>query len=125
MRHHGGVIELHTPRACAAVDAGRGGRLAGLAVDGRELLVGPPDAADRGLGWGCFLMAPWAGRIAGGRLSWHGHLHRLPLSVGPDALHGVVYDRPWTIEQATPTEVVLGCRLTATPCRSAARPASD
>jgi aldose 1-epimerase len=41
-----------------------GGRIASFVVDGRELLVTSGDAP---FWWGCFPMAPFAGRVRRGR----------------------------------------------------------
>ena len=42
-------------------------------------------------------MAPWAGRIADGRLEWEGGTHRLRRNAGGHSLHGVVFDIPWLV----------------------------
>ncbi|MFI5262073.1 MAG: aldose 1-epimerase [Candidatus Limnocylindrales bacterium] len=105
------MILLRADGVSARIDSDRGGRLASLAVGGRELLVGPPDAHGRSLDWGCFLMAPWVGRIADAQLAWRGRRHRLPRTMGRHAIHGVVYDRPWSIDGATADEATLTCLL--------------
>lgn len=105
------MIALQRGRVALRVDERRGGRLSSFEVGGLELLIGAPDADDRSIRWGCFLMAPWAGRIENGILDWDGVRHRLPLTDGRHALHGLVFDRPWELETATPTEAVLSCRI--------------
>jgi aldose 1-epimerase len=105
------VIAIQRGRVALLVDERRGGRLSSFEVDGRELLIGAPDDRDRSIRWGCFLMAPWAGRIENGILDWDGVRHRLPLTDGRHALHGLVFDRPWQVEGATATEAVLSCRI--------------
>jgi aldose 1-epimerase len=105
------VIALQRGGTALLIDVRRGGRLGSFEVDGRELLVGAPDADDRSIRWGCFLMAPWAGRIENGILDWDGLRHHLSLTDGHHALHGLVFDRPWQVETATPTEAVLSCRI--------------
>jgi aldose 1-epimerase len=42
-------------------------------------------------------MAPWAGRVDHGRFTFEGRAHQLPLGMPPHAIHGVVYDRAWTV----------------------------
>jgi aldose 1-epimerase len=78
----------------AIVLPGDGGRLGSVTVDGAELLMthgsGPID-------WGSYPMAPWAGRVRHGRFGFGGVEHRLPITLAPHAIHGVVYDRPWTV----------------------------
>lgn len=105
------MIVLQRGRATARIDEERGGRLASLDVDGRELLVGAPDGDDRSIRWGCFLMAPWAGRIENGLLTWGVFQHRLRLVEGPHAIHGLVFDRPWEVEDARDSEAALSCRI--------------
>jgi aldose 1-epimerase len=105
------VIELAAGSARLAIDPARGGRLASLAIDGRELLLGPPDADDRSTGWGCFLMAPWPGRLADGRFDWRGRSIHVPLTHGRHAIHGLLWARPWTVGSTSTTAAVLSCEL--------------
>lgn len=105
------LIRLHAADASVAIDPERGGRLASLEVGGRELLVGPTSDEDRSTQWGCFLMAPWPGRLAGGRLRWAGHDYQLTRTSGDHAIHGVVHDRPWSVTRAGTNVVELACPL--------------
>jgi aldose 1-epimerase len=73
-----------------------GGRLGSVTIGGRELLV-PGDPRDP-ISWGSYPMAPWAGRVNLGRFSFDSRTHQLPITMPPHAIHGVVYDRPWSIE---------------------------
>jgi aldose 1-epimerase len=102
-----GPILLHAGSAIASVDAGRGGRLASLVVRGHELLIGPPDPDDRSIGWGCYLMAPWPGRLSHGRLVFRGKAHQLRRNYGRNAIHGLVFDRPWAVLSRSATEIAL------------------
>lgn len=74
------------------MDLEHGGRLASLVVDGLSLLV---DEEPDPLEWGCYLMAPYAGRVRHGRFVFDGREHVLPLNRPPHAQHGTVYDVPW------------------------------
>jgi aldose 1-epimerase len=105
------LIELRSGNTTATIDADRGGRLASLTVDGRELLVGPPDSDDAGILWGSFLMAPWCGRIADAVLDWDGRSYRLPATLDPHAIHGTLWNQPWAVESATGDEATLTARL--------------
>ncbi|HTS14068.1 MAG TPA: hypothetical protein VMH24_00250 [Candidatus Sulfotelmatobacter sp.] len=105
------TIRLRAGDCAVTVDAARGGRLASLTIAGRERLVTAADAADRSVRWGCYLMAPWPGRLAGGRLPWRGVEHQLRRTPEGHALHGVVHDRPWQVERATLTQAALSCAL--------------
>jgi aldose 1-epimerase len=86
------------------IDPEHGGRISSIVVDGMELLV---TAADSPLDWGCYPMAPFAGRVRNGRFNWAGREHQLGRNLPPHAIHGTVYDQPWQVEHAEPTDAVL------------------
>jgi galactose mutarotase-like enzyme len=88
------VIRLAAGAATAAVDPDAGGRLASLVLAGDERLVTEGDGPTQ---WGCFPMAPWAGRVREGRFHWSGVEHQLPLRLPPHAIHGTVLDRRWEV----------------------------
>ena len=94
----GESLVLEAAGARVVVRPEEGGRLGSVIVAGRELLV---TSDPQGLiHWGSYPMAPWAGRIRRGRFAFDGREHRLPLGMPPHAIHGVVYDRPWTVRSA-------------------------
>ncbi len=102
MRGVGGVggrrpdeVVLEAGGARVVVMPSRGGRLGSVRLAGAELLV--TRRADGPLHWGAYPMAPWAGRIRHGRFTFGGRDHQLPLAMPPHAIHGVVWDRPWTV----------------------------
>ncbi|CAN5228148.1 aldose 1-epimerase [soil metagenome] len=81
------------------VDPVAGGRLVGLAVGGRQLLMpAPPDSTPAH--GGCYPMVPWAGRIRYGRFSLLGRDVQLEIDAPPHALHGLAYRRPWRVTSA-------------------------
>lgn len=90
----------------AVVDEGHGGRLASLVAHDKERLVGP---ADDPFGWGCYPMAPWAGRVADARVA--GTDIELEANYGRHTMHGAVYDQPWTVDHATDHRIALHCDL--------------
>ena len=100
------MIRLVAGGARLLVDTEHGGRIASLVVAGRELLVtsgyGP-------FGWGCFPMAPFAGRLRDARLAFAGRTHELPANEAPHALHGIVAERPWHAIDGEPS--AIGCEL--------------
>lgn len=104
------MIELASGGARLAIDVDRGGRIASWSIDGRELLVGPPGPDDRSIRWGCFLMAPWAGRLADGRFrAEDGRPGQVPRTHGRHAIHGLLWARPWTVAEASADRAVLTC----------------
>jgi aldose 1-epimerase len=86
------------------VDPEQGGRMASLRIGEREVLVtegwGP-------IRWGCYPMAPFAGRIRDGRFTFRGRDVRLPLNLPPHAIHGTVFERPWEVVSHADDHLVL------------------
>jgi aldose 1-epimerase len=87
-------LRLTAGDSTLAVSPHDGGRIASLVVAGRELLA---RVADEPIFWGSYPMAPYAGRVRDGRFTFAGRDWTLPLGMPPHAIHGVVYNRPWTI----------------------------
>lgn len=75
-----------------------GGRIAHIRHDGREWLVGEAEAGPAAIGWGCYPMVPWAGRIRRGHFVFDGRPHALPTTFGGHAIHGVAFTRPWELD---------------------------
>lgn len=93
------------------VDVSAGGRLAQIVV-GTQPLLRPPHTDDRrALDWGCYPMAPWAGRLRGGHFELDGTLHHFAPNFGEHAIHGLVFDREWTIDEQQPTTLTMSCAL--------------
>ena len=91
-------IVLESADARLTIDPAAGGRFASLVVGGHELLVTEGDGP---IWWGCYAMAPFAGRIRDGRFRFRGRGYRLPLTMPPNAIHGTVLDRRWEVSSAT------------------------
>jgi aldose 1-epimerase len=102
------VIVLEAGPARAEVVTDLGGRVGSLTVDGDELLV---TGTDQTWMWGSFVMAPWVGRLAGGRFTHDGVTHQLAVNLPPHAIHGTVALRPWRVDTATATSAELTCEL--------------
>lgn len=89
-----------------------GGRWTSLRVDAFDLLTAVElPGAHPPVTRGCFVMAPFAGRLGYGRLPWNGTVHELPLHAPPHAIHGTAVDAPWDVLDATATTAVLEHRL--------------
>lgn len=99
----------------ATVSPADGGRIASLCVAGRELLVtaddGPGSPAADQLGWGCYPMAPYAGRVRGGVLRFRGRTYRLPVNLAPHAIHGTGVTSSWEVLDAGEQHIEMECRL--------------
>jgi aldose 1-epimerase len=111
-------LELIAGDITVAVDAAAGGRLASFVVNDAERLVvsPPPDQDNPELRWGCFVMAPWAGRIAAARFTWHGRDVALPANYdGTHAIHGLGTDRAWEVVEQTGDTVELRCDVAEAP----------
>jgi aldose 1-epimerase len=109
------IVRLSAEPDRALVDSTAGGRLASLVAGGRERLVNRPQpgSALPMVSWGSFLMAPWVGRIAQGRLEWRGRAAELPRNEGRHALHGAVFDVPWTVGARGAASVEMSCPIDA------------
>jgi len=102
------MLALEAGTARVVVDPEGGGRIERIDVDGLPLLI-PPEIDDHS--YGCFPMAPWAGRVRHGHFAFAGAEHQLPLNKPPHAIHGVVRDRRWRIEDESATRAVLSVEL--------------
>jgi galactose mutarotase-like enzyme len=105
------VITLTAGSNRVLLDPARGGRLASWTFGGEELLLGPPDDTDSSIHWGCFLMAPWPGRLANGRFERGGRTIQLQRTHGRHAIHGLTWNQPWSVEAATSTTATLAIDL--------------
>jgi len=76
-----------------------GGRLARLAVGGRDLLV-TGDSADDPMHWGSYPMVPFAGRLGAGRFEVEGRTVQLPCNLPPHAIHGTGFTSRWDVLDA-------------------------
>jgi aldose 1-epimerase len=85
-----------------------GGRFTSLVVAGQEILVTEGYGPIR---WGCYPMAPFAGRIRDGRFRFRGRDIRVPANLPPHAIHGTVFDRAWEIVARSPDRLVLAIDL--------------
>jgi aldose 1-epimerase len=71
-----------------------GGRIVEFSVDGFQLLV-PREVNAHD--FGCFPMAPWAGRIRHGRFTFGGEEYQLLRNKPPHAIHGTARDQRWEV----------------------------
>jgi galactose mutarotase-like enzyme len=104
------MLNLSAGGTHLTVDPTDGGRIVALTVDDLSLLRTPQEDAG-GTHWGCFVMAPWAGRTRHGRFSFDGVEHQLAIDSGEHAIHGTVRHLPWSVkeEDADGHRAVLRC----------------
>jgi aldose 1-epimerase len=107
------VIELRSGEAVVRVDDARGGRIVSLVVGGVERILQQANARPSALatGWGCYPMAPWAGRLSEGRIPTDQGEVRLDQNRPPTALHGLVFDKRWRVLAQSDHAVTLSCEL--------------
>ncbi len=89
---------LRAGRVEVALAPEAGGRIAQMRYDGVDWLVGEREGRAAAIGWGCYPMVPWAGRIRRGRFTFDGTDFVLPANLGTHAIHGVGFSRPWRLE---------------------------
>lgn len=102
------VVRSEDSRIVAHIDPDHGGRLTQLVFDGTPLLIGADHPlAHHPLGWGCYPMVPYCGRVRDARLSFAGRSHRLSVSAAPHSIHGTTFDRRWDIVEVDDSSVEL------------------
>jgi aldose 1-epimerase len=81
-----------------------GGAIGTLRYRGEDILRPTPDGAADPLDSACFPLVPYANRIAGGRFVFGGRTIQLPLNFGghPNSLHGIGWQRAWTVAETRP-----------------------
>ena len=94
-------------------DPGAGGRISSMKLGARERLVTAPlaDSPDPRFFWGCYLMAPWVGRLSEGRISWAGMSQQIPTNFGRHAIHGVGLTSRWVVTDHTSTSIALEAEI--------------
>lgn len=102
------MLELVNGDAVLVVLPDHGGIISSFTLAGVELLR-TPDDDHGGTHWGCFVMAPWAGRTRHGRFTFDGVEHQLTCDSGPHAIHGTVRHQPWTVGWEEPDAAQLSC----------------
>jgi aldose 1-epimerase len=90
-----------------------GGRIAQISADGIDLLVARASRAEaeEPIGWGCFPMVPWAGRVRHGDFEFAGERRHLAVNFGDHAIHGVGFDMAWDVVATSETSIELALAL--------------
>jgi len=93
------AIALVAGRARVEVDAAVGGALVAFKYAGVDVLRPTPAGTRDVRGHACYPLVPYSNRIADARLHFDGDAHELERNFGdhPHAIHGLGWQRPWTI----------------------------
>jgi aldose 1-epimerase len=102
------VIELSNGTVFVSVDPAAGGRIAQIEIDEQPYLV---DEESEPILWGCYPMAPWAGRVRNARFEFADRIHFLEADAPPNAIHGTAYKQPWTAIDQGLDYVDMSCEL--------------
>jgi aldose 1-epimerase len=107
------IVKLTAGPDRLEIDTELGGRLSSLVIAGRERLMqeGSTDIVEPALATGSYVLAPFVGRLSNGLVEWNGRSATLPLNHGRHAIHGSVFDVPWSVVSGDESSVVLGYRF--------------
>jgi aldose 1-epimerase len=103
------VVALAAGNARVLVDAAVGGALTSFAFAGVDVLRPTSAGTDDVRQHACYPLVPYSNRIAGARLDFAGRTHALARNFGdhPHAIHGVGWQRPWTVETRDASSALL------------------
>jgi aldose 1-epimerase len=107
------TVELRAGSLRLALRADLGGAIAGLWHGATPVLRSvEPAALSTARASGCFPLVPYSNRIGSRRFHWQGQDHHLAANFddSPHALHGVAWQRPWTVASCSPTQADLRYR---------------
>jgi aldose 1-epimerase len=112
------IVEIASGRTRVSVAPAAGGRIVQIEVQDDagwlQLLVAPQDLqllVDEPLAWGCYPMAPWAGRVDGSRFTWRGVTYELPANDGRHSIHGRAMYLPWRVSTKAPNSCTMDIHL--------------
>lgn len=107
----GSRLQIRHGELAVEIAPAAGGRVAQITRNGVPWLV--DYAADHAamVAWGCYPMAPWAGRIRHGRFRFEERDYRLPINLGAHAIHGVALAMPWQVDGHALSHVELSLAL--------------
>jgi aldose 1-epimerase len=107
------LVEMSGKDTVVLIDPVDGGRLVSLVIAGAERILpkARARAVEPALYWGCYPMVPWAGRLSDGRIPTNDGEVRLEPNLPPSAIHGLGFDKSWTIVERSATAVTMMCEL--------------
>lgn len=103
------AVALVAGNARVEVHAAVGGALASFAFGGIDVLRPTPVGTRDVRAHACYPLVPYSNRIAEARLNFDGRAYGLARNFGdhPNAIHGVGWQWPWTIEAHDATSALL------------------
>ena len=107
------LVELRSPGVIVQIAPSDGGRIVSMVIRAEERIL-PKARAGRlepPIGWGCFAMVPWAGRLGDGVIPTRDGEVRLEANLGRSSIHGLGFDRVWDFVTRSDTAVTLRCEL--------------
>lgn len=104
-----------------------GGAIASYALDGADILRPTPGDARSAADvrrFACYPLVPYSNRIANARLAFDGREHALARNFGdsPHAIHGVGWQRAWTVVEASASAAQLALSHAAREAEATAWP---
>ena len=105
--------ELRRDGAVVGVEPADGGRIVSLVVGGVERILPRMRArvSTLPISWGCYPMVPWAGRLGDGRIPTADGEVRLATNHPRAAIHGLGFDKPWTVLESSDRHMTLAVEL--------------
>jgi len=108
------LITLTSARSIVVVDPEDGGRIVSIIIDGFEILRDENFNTEKSIfGYGCFPMAPYAGRIRHGKFEFDNRSHQLELADPPHAIHGTAVKQVWQVISQSSSEIELKTPISA------------
>jgi aldose 1-epimerase len=108
------LITISSSRSIVVIDPADGGRIVSIIIDGLEILRDEMFNIDKSIfGYGCFPMAPYAGRIRKGQFEFNGNSYQLDLADPPHALHGTAIYQPWEVISHSDSHVEMATSISA------------
>jgi aldose 1-epimerase len=112
------MIELRAGRLRCELHPELGGSIAGLWIGDQPVLRSTPAAqlASARLA-GCYPLVPFSNRIGHASLVWQGTQHPQLRNDGdaPHSIHGIVWQRPWSVLDSDATSAMLACEHRSDP----------
>jgi aldose 1-epimerase len=106
------LVTLTSSTARVVLSPAVGGRISSFVVDGMELLGGMDDSD---IGWGCFPMVPWQGRLTENAIAWKDVRLPMPVNYAAWSLHGLVFTEAWSVDEVDATSAELSIQLGTEP----------